>query len=138
MSNVVGGVVSTACEKIDIEKLIEEKKNKINDFECLIQQYYNYLRGIGLEISKNNGKILEKAEDVNVEYLREYFFLMFCFNSKYCCGFSREYLLSKEATEYICKYLLENEEEEVANKKIAILNCEVSLSTEEELIEIFK
>lgn len=119
------------------EKLIEEKKNKINDFECLIQQYYNYLRGIGLGISKNNGKILEKAEDVNVEYLREYFFLMFCFNSKYCCGFSREYMLSKEAMEYICKYLVENEEEDIANKKIAVLRGEQTLY-QKDFLELFK
>ena len=121
----------------DKEELIEEKKNEIDDLEILYQQYNNYLIGIGLGFSKNNGKILEKAGDVKVEYLREYFFLMFCLDSNYCYGFSSKYLLSEEATEYICKYLLENEEEDVANKKIAVLRGEKTLS-KKDFLELFK
>ncbi len=124
-------------EITDTEELIEEKENEIDDLEILYQQYNNYLIGIGLGFSKNNGKFLEKAGDVKVEYLREYFFLMFCLNSSYCYGFSNEYLLSKEAMEYICKYLVENEEEDIANKKIAVLRGEKTLS-KKDFLELFK
>ena len=105
--------------------------------ETLFQQYNNYLIGIGLGFSKNNGKIIEKAGDIKFEYLREYFFLMFCLDSNYCYGFSSKYLLSKEAMEYICKYLVENEEEDIANKKIAVLSGEKTLS-KKDFLELFK
>ena len=124
-------------EITDTEELIEEKENEIDDLETLFQQYNNYLIGIGLGFSKNNGKILEKAGDIKFEYLREYFFLMFCLDSNYCYGFSSKYLLSKEAMEYICKYLVENEEEDIANKKIAVLSGEKTLS-KKDFLELFK
>lgn len=124
-------------EITDTEELIEEKENEIDDLETLFQQYNNYLIGIGLGFSKNNGKILEKAGDIKFEYLREYFFLMFCLDSNYCYGFSSKYLLSKEAMEYIANYFRENEDEEVANKKIAVLSGEKTLS-KKDFLELFK
>ena len=121
----------------EIKALISESEDEIDDLEILYQQYNNYLIGIGLGFSKNNGKILEKAGDVKVEYLREYFFLMFCLDSNYCYGFSSKYLLSEEATEYICKYLLENEEEDIANKKIAVIRGDETLH-KKDFLELFK
>ena len=119
-------------EITETEELIEEKENKIDDLELLIQQYKVYLVGVGLGFPKNNGKILEKAENVKVEYIREYFFLMFCLYSNY-----EEQLLSKEAMEFICKYLIINEEKDVANKKIAVLRGEQTLY-QKDFLELFK
>ena len=119
-------------EITETEELIEETENKIDDLELLVQQYKVYLVGVGLGFSKNNGKILEKAENVKVEYIREYFFLMFCLCSNY-----EEQLLSKEAMEYICKCLLENEEEDVANRKIAVLRGDETL-LKKDFLELFK
>ena len=46
-------------------------------------------------------------------------------------------MLSKEAMEYICKYLVENEEEDIANKKIAVLRGEQTLY-QKDFLELFK
>ena len=137
-NNEIKNVIEKLKKEInEIKALISESEDKIEDYESSIKKYNNYFIGIGLGFSKNNGKFLEKAEDVKVEYLREYFFLMFCLNSNYCYGFSSEYLLSKEAMEYICKYLVENEEEDIANKKIAVLRGEQTLY-QKDFLELFK
>lgn len=137
-NNEIKNVIEKLKKEInEIKALISESEDEIDDLEILYQQYNNYLIGIGLGFSKNNGKILEKAGDVKVEYLREYFFLMFCLDSNYCYGFSSKYLLSEEATEYICKYLLENEEEDIANKKIAVLRGDETLH-KKDFLELFK
>ena len=137
-NNEIKNVIEKLKKEInEIKALISESEDKIDDYEYSIEKYNNYLIGIGLGFSKNNGKFLEKAGDVKVEYLREYFFLMFCLNSNYCYGFSSEYMLSKEAMEYICKYLVENEEEDIANKKIAVLRGEQTLY-QKDFLELFK
>lgn len=137
-NNEIKNVIEKLKKEInEIKALISESEDEIDDLEILYQQYNNYLIGIGLGFSKNNGKILEKAGDVKVEYLREYFFLMFCLDSNYCYGFSSKNLLSEEATEYICKYLLENEEEDVANEKITVLRGDETLH-KKDFLELFK
>lgn len=108
-------------EIYETEVLISDKEDEIDDCEYSLVKYNNYFIGIGLGLAKNNGKILENAKDVKIEYLREYYYLMFCLDSNYCYGFSREYLLSEDAVKYIIKYLRENEDKEIANKKIEIL-----------------
>lgn len=147
--NELKSISEEAAKQIkEKEVLIEKIDKEIKECVRLSGSYRWYFKGVSVSLFKDPEEVLLKnAGDVKMEYLREYFYLMFvlepirldvpipCIVS---AEFSRENLLSEEATEYICKYLLENEEEDVANKKIAILNGEVSLSTEEELIEIFK
>ena len=126
-------------EITDIENLIEEENTAIDDLESTIMDYNKYFAGVGDGIMKVVGKLLKNAEDVKIEYLREYFYLMFFLRKKPipCYKFSIENLLSEEAIEYICKYLLENEEEDVANRKIAVLRGNETLH-QKEFFELFK
>lgn len=121
----------------DTEALIKAQEEEIEDLESSIIEYNNFFIGISIGFLKNQKIFLEKAEDVKIEYLREYFYLMFCLKSDYCYQFSRENLFSKEAKEYVIKYLRENESEEIANKKIAILKGEVVMNVYE-FVELFK
>lgn len=151
--NELKSISEEAAKQIkEKEVLIEKIDKEIKECVRLSVSYRWYFKGVSVGLFKESIKkpkevLLKNAGDVKMEYLREYFYLMFVLEPirldlpiPYIVSveFSRKNLLSEEATEYICKYLLENEEEDVANKKIAILNGEVSLSTEEELIEIFK
>lgn len=129
-------------EITDTEGLIEEKENEIYELEDIIHDYNNYFSGVGAGILSDEEKLLKNAEDVKVENLREYCYLMFFLRGKtlnsYLIYFSKENLLSKEAIEYICKCLLENEEENVANRKIAFLRDDKTIHYQEEFFELFK
>ena len=141
--------------KEEVEKQIEDKEalnKKIQEeisVNCdFVFEYRKYIRCAAVSFFINpKGAILKKAEEVKIEYLREYFYLMFILGpvetdldrmpSVSDKSYSRENLLSEEVIEYICKYLIENEKEDVANKKIAVLRGEKVLQ-EEEFIELFK
>lgn len=64
-------------EITDIENLIEEENTAINDLEPTIMDYNKYFAGVWDGIMKVGGNLLKNAEDVKIEYLREYFYLMF-------------------------------------------------------------
>lgn len=121
----------------DTEELIKAQENEIDDLESSITEYNNFFIGISIGFLKNQNIILEKAEDVKIEYLREYFYLMFRLESNYGYHISRENLFSKEAKAYVIKYLRENESEKIANKKIAILKG-IGDMYQNEFVELFK
>ena len=148
----------------ELKKLSEETEKQIQDKEALIKRineevedcigFLNkstcYLKGVAVSLFYKRRKdevLLKSAEDVKMEYLREYFYLMFLLEPipvvpvlaqrPDYIGFTTENLLEKEAVEYICKFLVENEEEDIASRKIKILTDTKSLSNEE-LWELFK
>mgnify|MGYP000140859427 CR=1 FL=1 len=100
--------------RFEISKILEKKEKEITDTEELIEGKKNEIDDLEILYQQYNNYLIGIG-----------------------LGFSSKYLLSEEATEYICKYLLENEEEDVANKKIAVLRGEKTLS-KKDFLELFK
>lgn len=114
------------------QRLIEKQNAEIGKLEALISQYIEVYGKICHDIFKNNNELITTKE-IQIKYIREYFFCIVYFKYDIVPGMIFNY----EAIEYIIQYLRDNEEEKIAEKKIAIILEEERINPNE-FFELFK